>query len=83
MPGRTLRRGISLSSAAQGVGLRFGTTSLNSKNPFHAGSIALLAPDIVDAIPDGRQPAAMTLAVLIRPFAAGWREQSGDGFPGF
>jgi hypothetical protein len=32
MPGRTLRRGISLSSAAQGVGLRFGTTSLNSKN---------------------------------------------------
>jgi len=63
--------------------LRFGTTSLNSKNPFHAGSIALLAPDIVDAIPDGRQPAAMTLAVLIRPFAAGWREQSGVGFPGF
>jgi len=49
MPGRTLRRGISLPSAAQGVGLRFGNTSLNSK-PFHAGSIALLAPEIVDAI---------------------------------
>ena len=72
MPGRTSRRGISLSSAAQGVGLRFGNTSLNSKNPFHAGSIALLAPDIVDAIPDGRQPASMTLAALMRPLAVEW-----------
>ena len=46
------------------------------KNSFHAGSIALLAPDIVDAIPGGRQPASMTLAVLLRPFAVGWREQT-------
>ena len=53
------------------------------KKPFPAGSIALLAPDIVDAIPDGRQPANMTLAALMRPFAVGWREQAGDGFPGF
>ena len=35
----------------------------------------LLAPDIVEAILDGRQPAAMTLAVLMGPFAAGWRGQ--------
>ena len=37
--------------------------------------LTLLAPDIVEAILDGRQPAEMTLAVLMRPFAVGWREQ--------
>jgi hypothetical protein len=58
--------------------LRFGTTSLNSENPFNAGSITLLAPDIVEAILDGRQPAAITLAALMRPFAMGveWAERS-------
>ena len=34
-----------------------------------------LALDIVEAIRDGRQPAAMTLSVLMRPFLVGWREQ--------
>jgi hypothetical protein len=34
--------------------------------------LTLLAPDIVGAIPDGRQPAEMTLAVLMRPFAVAW-----------
>jgi len=38
--------------------------------------LTLLAPEIVEAILDGQQPAAMTLAVLMRPFAVGWREQS-------
>ena len=37
--------------------------------------LMLLAPDIVGAILDGRQPAEMTLAVLMRPFSVGWREQ--------
>ena len=37
--------------------------------------LTLLAPDIVEAILGGRQPAEMTLAVLMRPFAVGWREQ--------
>jgi hypothetical protein len=37
--------------------------------------LTLLAPEIVDAILDGRQPAQITLAVLMRPFAVGWREQ--------
>ena len=37
--------------------------------------LTLLAPDIVEAILDGRQPAQITLAVLMRPFAVGWREQ--------
>jgi hypothetical protein len=34
--------------------------------------LTLLAPDIVEAILDGRQPAEMTLAVLMRPFAVEW-----------
>jgi hypothetical protein len=37
--------------------------------------LTLLAPDIVEAILDGRQPAEITLAVLMRPFAVGWTEQ--------
>ena len=37
--------------------------------------LTLLAPDIVEAILGGRQPAEMTLAVLMRPFPVGWREQ--------
>jgi hypothetical protein len=37
--------------------------------------LTLLAPDIVEAILDGRQPAHMTLAVLMRSFAVGWKEQ--------
>jgi ABC-type sugar transport system substrate-binding protein len=32
-------------------------------------------PDIVEAILDGRQPAKMTLAVLLRPFVVGWAQQ--------
>jgi hypothetical protein len=35
----------------------------------------LLAPDIIEAILDGRQPTEMTLAVLMRPFAVAWTEQ--------
>ena len=34
--------------------------------------LTLLAPDIVEAILDGRQPAETTLAVLMRPFAVEW-----------
>ncbi len=42
--------------------------------------LTLLAPDIVEAILDGRQPAEMTLAVLMEPFAVEWREQVEAGF---
>jgi hypothetical protein len=31
--------------------------------------LSLLAPDIVEAILGGRQPATVTLAVLMQPFA--------------
>ena len=40
--------------------------------------LTLLAPDIVEEILGGRQPAEMTLAVLVRPFAVGWREQQAE-----
>ena len=36
----------------------------------------LARPDIVEAILDGRQPAAMTLAVLMQPFPVAWGEQA-------
>jgi hypothetical protein len=37
--------------------------------------LTLLAPDIVEAILGGRQPAAITLAALMRPFAVAGTEQ--------
>ena len=37
--------------------------------------LTLLAPDVVEAILEGRHPPQVTLAVLMRPFAAEWREQ--------
>jgi hypothetical protein len=38
--------------------------------------MTLLAPDIVEAILDGRQPREMTLAVLMQPFALVWGDQA-------
>lgn len=37
--------------------------------------LTLLAPGIVESILGGRQPAEMTLAVLMRPFAVNWEQQ--------
>ena len=37
--------------------------------------LTLLAPNMVEAILGGRQPAEMTLAVLMKPFPVGWGEQ--------
>jgi len=37
--------------------------------------LSLLAPDILDAILDGRQPAYLTLKSLMRPFPVGWAAQ--------
>lgn len=42
--------------------------------------LTLLAPEIVEAILGGRQPADMTLAVLMQPFAVGWTEQRQSNF---
>ena len=38
--------------------------------------LTLLAPDIVEAILGGRQPAEMTVALLMRPFPVVWGEQA-------
>ena len=38
--------------------------------------LSLLAPDIVEAILDGRQPLEFTLAGLLEPFPVGWDEQT-------
>jgi hypothetical protein len=37
--------------------------------------LTLLAPDIVEAILNGRQPAQMTLALLMQKFPVRWPEQ--------
>lgn len=34
--------------------------------------VTLLAPDIVEAILDGQQPAGMTLPALMEPFPVEW-----------
>jgi hypothetical protein len=41
----------------------------------HTIRLALLAPDLVEAILDGTQPATMQLQPLIRGFPLGWAEQ--------
>jgi hypothetical protein len=38
--------------------------------------MTLLAPEIVESILDGRQPAGMTLAALMEQFPVAWREQA-------
>ena len=40
--------------------------------------LTLLAPDIVEAILNGRQPAGLQLDELMRRFPVGWREQRGE-----
>jgi hypothetical protein len=41
--------------------------------------LTLLAPDIVEAILNGRQPIDITMAILMRGYPVGWRAQS-DAF---
>jgi hypothetical protein len=44
--------------------------------------MTLLAPYIVEAVLDGRQPTKVTLALLMRPFPVAWEEQVEAGFSG-
>lgn len=61
---------------------RFGTIDelaaaekINSSYVSRLLRLTLLAPDIVEAILHGRQPQAMTLPVLMRPFPVEWAQQ--------
>jgi hypothetical protein len=48
-------------------------------NASYAGRVlrlTLLAPDLIEAILDGRQPADLRLEDLLRPFPVEWREQA-------
>ena len=49
--------------------------SINGSHPGRIPESTLLAPDIVVAILNRRQPVGVTLAVLMRPFPVEWREQ--------
>jgi hypothetical protein len=40
--------------------------------------LTLLAPEVVEAILDGRQPAAVTLPTLMTPFPVAWKDQRMD-----
>ena len=48
---------------------------INSSYVSRVLRLTLLAPDIVEAIMDGKQPEAMTLAGLMNPFPVAWQEQ--------
>jgi hypothetical protein len=43
--------------------------------------LTALAPDIVDATLDGRQPVVITLAVLMRPMSVEWAQQQHFKWP--
>ena len=58
------------------------TEKINSSYVSRLLRMTLLAPYIVEAILDGRQPTKVTLAVLMRPFPVAWKEQVEAGFSG-
>lgn len=49
--------------------------NINASYVFRVLRLTPLAPDIVEAILDGRQPAETTLAVPMRPFGVEWAQQ--------
>lgn len=48
---------------------------INSSYVSRVLRLTLLAPDIVEAILDGRQPEGMTLPATLKPFMAEWNQQ--------
>ena len=48
---------------------------INSSYVSRVLRLTLLAPDIVEAILDGRQPEGMTLPALMKPFSVKWERQ--------
>jgi hypothetical protein len=51
---------------------------INSSYVSRVLRLTLLAPDIVEAILDGRQPEGMTLPGLLKPFPDEWDRQPGN-----
>lgn len=49
---------------------------INSSYVSRVLRLTLLAPDIVEAILDGRQPEGMTLPALMKPLPVNWRAQA-------
>jgi hypothetical protein len=49
--------------------------NINSSYVARVLRLTLLAPDTIEAILDGRQPAEMTLGELLRPFPVVWTKQ--------
>lgn len=55
-----------------------GLAAAEKINPSYVSRVlrlTLLAPDLVEAIVDGRQADDMEAALLLQPFSADWREQ--------
>ena len=50
------------------------TEKINSSYVGRLLRMTLLAPDIVEAILDGRQPVEMTLAMLLKPWPVQWAD---------
>lgn len=63
-----LAQGQTVSEMAAGEGIERGYLGTLLR-------LMLLAPDIVEAIIDGRQPAGMALLRLLAPFPVGWSAQ--------
>lgn len=61
-----------------GYGSAAGLAAAEKINPSYVSRVlrlTLLAPDLVEAIVDGRQADDMEAALLLQPFSADWREQ--------
>jgi hypothetical protein len=52
-----------------------GAEKINSSYVSRVLRLTLLAPDIVEAILDGRQPEGLTLPAMLKPFMAEWDQQ--------
>ena len=68
--------GTSVSPPASAKGAIAATEKINASYVSRVLRLTLLAPEIVEAILDGRQPTEMTLAMLMRPFSVEWWEQA-------
>lgn len=51
------------------------TEKINTSYVSRILRLTLLAPDIIEMILDGRQPAELTMAVLMKPFPVDWEGQ--------